>query len=133
MEVQGRERTTRSPTPTPTSATPSIVSGSRSRPVFGRVPDRAVEVVAGVVVAVAAGVVEVVVDSRDGAVGLIGDDDVDVGPLASAPAGMDIETPIQAMAAANLNDFTGLDNVVEHWISVRLRRLVRCMHVFSCS
>jgi hypothetical protein len=140
MEVQERERTTRSPTPTPSSATPSTVSGNRSRPVFGRVPAGAVEVVAGEVAVVDAGVVVVVagtveavlvVDRREGAVGVICEDDVDVEPLASAPVGMAIETPIHAMAAANLNDFTGLDNVVEHRISVLLSQLVRYMHVFS--
>jgi hypothetical protein len=55
----------------------------------------------------------VVVVSRDGAVGVICDDVVDVEPLASAPAGMASVAPIHVMAAANLSDFTSPENVVE--------------------
>jgi hypothetical protein len=53
-----------------------------------------------------------VVVRRDGAVGVICDEVVVVDPAASAPAGMASEIPTEAMAAANLNDFTGLEILV---------------------
>ena len=81
----------------------------------------------GVSVVVATGVVVV---RRDGAVGVICDEVVVVDPAASAPAGMANETPTEAMAAANLNDFTGPENVVERAISHRPDELLRILHGF---
>jgi O-antigen/teichoic acid export membrane protein len=83
------------------------------------------------VVFTGAGLLVVVVASRDGAVGVICDPVVDVGPAATAPTGVARDIPIHAMAAANLNDFTGPDNVDEHWAWVRPDELLRNMHGFS--
>jgi hypothetical protein len=88
--------------------------------VFGSVPLWDVGLVA---------VADVVV-RRDGAVGVICDEVVVVDPAASTPAGMASEIPTEAMAAANLSDFTGLENVVERAISHRPDELPRILHGF---
>ena len=56
---------------------------------------------------------------------------MDVAPLADAPAGTANATPVAAMAAANLTDFTGLDNVVDRRIPALPGELLRNMHGFS--
>jgi hypothetical protein len=71
-----------------------------------------------------------VVSRRDGALGVICDEVVVVDPAAITPVGMASETPTEAMAAANLNDFTGLENVVERAISHRADELLRILHGF---
>ncbi|MGH2836621.1 MAG: hypothetical protein ACRDKD_10435, partial [Solirubrobacteraceae bacterium] len=71
-----------------------------------------------------------VVVRRDGALGVICDEVVVVDPAATAPTGMASETPTEAMAAANLNDFTGLENVVERAISHHPDELPRILHGF---
>jgi hypothetical protein len=111
---------------------PRTVSGSRSKPVLGRLPPSVAEgvLVVEAVLVVGAGLVTVGV-RRVGAVGVICDDDVDVEPLASAPAGMAKEAPIRAIAAADRTDFTSNDTLDQRPIADRLDRLVRYMHAFS--
>jgi hypothetical protein len=92
--------------------------------VLGSLPDRAVDVVAEACTVF-------VLESRAGAVGVICDEGVVAEPLANAPAGMAKAIPVGAIAAANLKDFTGLDNVVERRIPARPGELVRNMHGFS--
>jgi O-antigen/teichoic acid export membrane protein len=84
----------------------------------------------GVVVLVVGAVVVVVVVKRDGAVGVIRDDDVDVVPLASAPAGIARRVPIKTMAAANRTDFTSNDTLDQRGIAAHLDELFRNMHAF---
>jgi O-antigen/teichoic acid export membrane protein len=111
---------------------PRTVSGSRSRHVLGRLPACAAEGVLVVEAVLVVGTVTVGV-RRDGAVGVICDEDVDVEPLANAPAGMAKEVPIRAIAAADRTDFTSNDTLDQRPIADRADRLVRYMHAFSAS
>ena len=89
---QARERRARSPMPAPSSATPANVSGSRLRPVFGKLPE----------------VVDFGAESRDGAVGVSCED---VGPAANAWPGTAALTAQVTMRAADRTVFTGCDTV----------------------
>ena len=88
----------RSPTPTPSNASPATVSGIKLRPVSGRLP---VVALVGVVV---------VVVRRDGAVGVIWEDP---GPDANACAGAAAAITRAMMGVASRMDVTGRVTLVQ--------------------